>query len=183
MRLTLSPGGELLVGLEEGLPGRGAYLCPSWGCIEGALKGKTLQRAWRRKPSPPDAAALASTIEEKLSQKVLSLLGMARRAGRLQLGWRAAEGALKKGRACLLLAVGDPPARKVKAFRGLAQKRGVPFALFEREESLRAVLGRKGVRFLALSERGMAEAILTRLRQREALSGPQRSRQCQKVMI
>ncbi|MFQ6111481.1 MAG: L7Ae/L30e/S12e/Gadd45 family ribosomal protein, partial [Nitrospinota bacterium] len=147
----------------------------------GALKGKRLERAFRRKPSVPDAATLVRTLEGQLSQKVLSLLGMARRAGRLALGWRAAEDALKKERAALLLAVGDPPEGKLKALRGLAERGGVPFAFLGGEERLWEALGRNGVRFLALTDRGMAEAILLRLGQRERLSGTEKTPPCQRA--
>lgn len=52
-----------------------------------------------------------------LEQKALSLLGIARRAGRLSLGHDAAEEAIVKNRACLCLCCADASERLQREMR------------------------------------------------------------------
>ena len=47
VRVVRMPSGEIVVDPTGKMPGRGAYLCPSPGCLRRAVKEKRLSRALR----------------------------------------------------------------------------------------------------------------------------------------
>jgi len=47
VRVVRMPSGEIVVDPTGKIPGRGAYLCPSLGCLRRAVKEKRLSRALR----------------------------------------------------------------------------------------------------------------------------------------
>ena len=47
VRLVRTSGGDIEIDSTGKKEGRGAYLCPSWGCWEKALKGKQLEQTLR----------------------------------------------------------------------------------------------------------------------------------------
>ena len=47
VRLVRTPEGHVEIDSRGKKEGRGAYLCPTWGCWETALKGNQLEHALR----------------------------------------------------------------------------------------------------------------------------------------
>ena len=91
--------------------------------------------------------------------KLLSLLGLARRAGKVEPGFDAAVGAARSGKACLLLAAGDLSEKTVKNLRYEGDRAGIetlglPFGM---EELGHACGLRAGV--MAVTDKGFAKAL------------------------
>ena len=61
-----------------------------------------------------------------MENKLLSLLGLARRAGKVEPGFDAAVGAARSGKAALLLAAGDISEKTVKNLRYEGDRAGIP---------------------------------------------------------
>ena len=61
-----------------------------------------------------------------MENKLLSLLGLARRAGKVEPGFDAAVGAAQSGKAALLLAAGDISEKTVKNLRYEGDRAGIP---------------------------------------------------------
>lgn len=95
-----------------------------------------------------------------MESKVLSLLGLARRAGKLQGGYDAVVIAAKEGKAVLLLAARDISPKTFKNLRYEGQRAGVPVRRLKEEmaEVSRACGIKAGV--LALTDQGFAKAVL-----------------------
>lgn len=91
--------------------------------------------------------------------KLLSLLGLARRAGRLEAGFDACRAAAREGRAALLLAAEDISPKTYKNLQYEAERAGIPVA---RVPAGMVELGRAcGVRagILSVNDRGFARAV------------------------
>lgn len=58
IRVVRSPEGEISLDFRGKAPGRGAYLCKNSGCLEKAIKGKALERAF--------SAMIPEEVYEKL---------------------------------------------------------------------------------------------------------------------
>lgn len=58
IRVVRSPVGEISLDFRGKAPGRGAYLCKNSGCLEKAIKGKALERAF--------SAVIPEEVYEKL---------------------------------------------------------------------------------------------------------------------
>lgn len=93
--------------------------------------------------------------------KLLSMLGLARRAGKLESGFDAAVIAAREGKAALLLAARDISEKTFKNLRFEAEKAGIPAVRIpaDMEEISRACGRKAGVQ--ALTDRGFAKAVLS----------------------
>ena len=99
--------------------------------------------------------------------RVLNLLSMARRAGRVEPGFDASVAAAKTGKAALLLAAEDISEKAYKNLRFEAERAGIPAA---RLKTGIDALGRAcGVRagVLAVTDQGFARAVLAELEKTE----------------
>ena len=95
-----------------------------------------------------------------MGDKVLSLLGLARRAGKLEIGFEAAKGAARAGKSQLLIAAADISAKTYKNLCYEGDRAGIPAVrLSQGTEDISAACGiRAGV--LSVGDAGFARGIL-----------------------
>lgn len=87
LRFVLAPQGELLVDYRGRLPGRGAYTCLDRHCIAEALRRRQFARAFKRElPLTPDAAAVLEELARQIRERIVGLIGMARKSQQLLSG-------------------------------------------------------------------------------------------------
>lgn len=94
-----------------------------------------------------------------MADKLLSLLGLARRAGKIEPGFDAAVSAARGGKAYLLIAARDISEKTVKNLRYEGARAGIPTLRVEAgmEELGRACGVRAGV--LAVTDKGFSKAV------------------------
>ena len=97
LRFVVSPDGVLTPDLAEKLPGDGI-----WVINRHAVVAQLEEQADWQVPE-----GLADRVGVLLEQRVLSLLGLARKAGRIVLGFTKVDAALKNRRVAMLLAASD----------------------------------------------------------------------------
>ena len=101
-----------------------------------------------------------------MENKVLSLLGLARRAGKLELGFDAAASTARNQKARLLLAAGDISEKTFKNLRYEGERAGVPVLRLKtgmKETGQACGIKRAGV---AVTEQGFSEALRNAIEQR-----------------
>ena len=161
LRVALSPDGVITPDLAARLPGRGAWITADRALVEKAVAKRLFNRAFERPVEAP--GDLADRFEALLEARALSLLGLARRAGRLAMGYDGVKLALSKGEA---------PALRVEAVDGAADGRGkldrlsaaawpglATVSCFDAEAIGRA-LGRGGVVHALLTEGPEADGLI-----------------------
>lgn len=94
-----------------------------------------------------------------MKDKVISLLGLAERAGKLASGEFAAEKAVKTGKAYLVIVAGDASDNTKKKFNDMCQYYQVPFACYAEKEVLGHGIGKELRASLAVLDGGFAKAI------------------------
>ena len=148
---------EISLDLTGKKPGRGAYLCRNPECLRLARKARRLERAFSCKI--PDE--VWKERFHRVVTKLLSMLGLARRAGKLESGFDAAVIAAREGKAALLLAARDISEKTFQNLRYEAEKAGIPVVRIpaDIEETSRACGRKAGVH--ALTDRGFAKAVLS----------------------
>jgi len=52
VRVVKSPEGDISVDFKGKAPGRGAYVCPTGGCLKRAIKSKALERGFETSIPP-----------------------------------------------------------------------------------------------------------------------------------
>lgn len=161
LRVALSPGGVVTPDLAAKLPGRGAWVTADRDLIDKAVTKRLFNRAFEKPVEAP--VDLADQFEALLEARALSLLGLARRAGRLAMGYDAVKLALSKG---------GKPAIRLEASDGAADGRGKLDRLSAAAwpqlrtvscfsaEALGQALGRTGVVHALLSEGPEADGFL-----------------------
>lgn len=155
LRFVVAPDGQLVVDLQERLPGRGLWVRAERGTIEQALRGRQFARAAGREVRA--APELVGELERALVGRCIDLIGLARRANALWQGFDQVEVALREGRVALLVQASDAAADGVRKLAGVA--RGVRCVrALDRSEIGRA-LGRDAVVHAALAPGGLAEKL------------------------
>ena len=91
--------------------------------------------------------------------KFLSLLGLCKRAGKLSAGEVAAEQAVRKKTACLLILAEDASANTKKKFRNSAAYYHLPLAEIGKKEELGRAIGADTRAILAVTEAGFAKKL------------------------
>lgn len=95
--------------------------------------------------------------------KVLSLLGLSARAGKLASGEYSAETAVKSGKAALVLIAEDASANTKKLFRDKCSFYEVPIYEFGTKEVLGHAIGKELRASIAVLDEGLANAVISHL--------------------
>lgn len=161
LRVALGPDRQIVPDLAARLPGRGAWISASREAIETAVRKKAFFRAFDGPVEVPED--LAGLFESQLRNAILSALGLARRAGRLAIGYDAARLALKpSARPALRIEASDGAKdgrRKVDALAFHTAPDLPVLEVFD-AETLGSALGRSGVVHLVLAEGPEARRVL-----------------------
>ena len=157
IRAVKSPQGEVSLDFTGKKPGRGAYVCPNSECLKRARKSR-----WTR-PSPK-----ASTKKWKRRwqtvDKLLNLIGLAKKAGKLEVGEEPVGAAARSKHARLILIASDAAdnTRRRALHFGEAGE-CICLEIPPTKEDLGRALGRTSCALLALTDIGFAEAVAKKL--------------------
>lgn len=91
--------------------------------------------------------------------KVLGLLGIARKAGKTGTGSFCAERDVKAGKAFLVVAANDASERSKKEFRNMCAFYKVPLVFYGTKETLGAALGKEYCVACAITDEGLAKSV------------------------
>lgn len=161
LRFVVAPDGYVVPDVEAKLPGRGLWVRAERAAIAKAAAKNLFAKA-AKAPVKADPN-LAGTAEARLVDRILGLMGLARRAGELILGFDQVEKALRgQNPPPLIVEAAEAAAdgrRKLQA--AATAKAHVPFvigALSSAELSL--ALGRENVVHAALKPGRIAERLI-----------------------
>jgi len=173
LRFVAGPDQDVVPDLAGKLPGRGLWVSADRAAIELAVQKNLFAKAAKAPLRP--AAGLADDVVRLLRRRCLELIGLARGAGQAVAGYEKVDAWLERGQVTVLLEACDGAA---DGKRRLAAKAGAPHIskapaattaekpriavidLFTAAE-LASALGREHVVHAALSEGGLARALVT----------------------
>ncbi len=95
--------------------------------------------------------------------KILSLLGLAMKAGRLASGETATEKEAKSGRAGLVIVAEDASENTKKKFRNTCRLYEIPYYEYSTKEQLGSAIGKEQRSSLAVLDAGFAESLIKHL--------------------
>ncbi len=107
VRYVLNPGKQVLIDYRQRLPGRGVYTCFNSACVEMAVKRQGFKRAFKQDCCPVETDVLKKQLKLEVEQKILNLIGMARKAGEIISGTNSVLDCLKKPQSLSLVLVTD----------------------------------------------------------------------------
>jgi ribosomal protein L7Ae-like RNA K-turn-binding protein len=88
-----------------------------------------------------------------------TLLGLARKAGKLFSGQMAVETAIKKGTARLVIIAGDASDNTCERLASLANNNNLPFLVYGKKEEIGKAVGKNPRASVCISDRNFAQAI------------------------
>jgi hypothetical protein len=128
IRFVAGPDGLVVPDLARKLPGRGLWVAADRPSVETAAKKGLFARAAKAKVmAPPD---LANLVESLLKRRLLSGLGLARRAGDLTSGFEKVSAAITAGKAAWLIEARDGAADGRRKLWGKTRKQSPPTPVF-----------------------------------------------------
>lgn len=95
--------------------------------------------------------------------KVLSMLGLAQKAGKVVSGEFSVEKAVKDGKACLVCVAEDASDNTKKMFRNMCTYYAVPIYIYGEKEILGHCIGKQFRASLAVTDIGFANALQKQL--------------------
>ncbi len=103
--------------------------------------------------------------------RILGLLGMAQRAGRVASGGFAVEKLIQSGRAVLVIVAKDASENTRKMFRNKCEFYEVAYAEISTREKLGRAIGKEERVSIALEDEGFSGAILKLIRNERSIEG------------
>ena len=100
-----------------------------------------------------------------MNDKILGMIGLAVRAGKVAFGVFMTEKALDEGRACLVVASEDIGASNKRKIEGKCKNCGVGLIFYSDKASLSRAVGKKDVPVLSICDEGFAASILKKYSQ------------------
>ena len=102
--------------------------------------------------------------------KVLSLIGLATKAGQTASGEFMTEREVKTGRAALVIVAGDSSDNTKKKFRDMCEFYKVPIYFYGDKDTLGHAMGKEFRASLAILDEGFADGIQKELKNRENIA-------------
>lgn len=93
------------------------------------------------------------------NSKVLSLIGLATKAGKAVSGEFLTEKSIRSGKAHIVLAAADASENTKKKFRNMCSYHQVPIFFLENKETLGKAMGKEARALLAVQDENLAAAI------------------------
>lgn len=93
------------------------------------------------------------------NDKILSMLGIARKAGKLACGQAAVENAVKSGRASAVIVAADASHNTQKLFINMCEFYNVPYYIYSGKDEIGHAIGREFCASAAVLDGGLANAL------------------------
>ena len=172
VRYVLSPEQQVLVDYRHKLPGRGIYTCIHLACLQAAIKQGRFIRGLRADALRPEPEALWKMLARQIEERVLSLIGMARKSGQSSSGLRQikAEAARERLPALMVLALDLSTGTREK-LQQFAARNEIPCYIAFNKAVLGQVLGKAERGAVAIGAGPLATAIIEELERFKSISG------------
>ena len=160
MRILKTESGEFIVDAAGKKNGRGAYIWPLAGMFKSAVKSRGLERSFKQE-IPQD---VYDSLEKEMGEiekrdKILSLIGLATKAGRCISGETMTESETKSGKAKLVIVASDASENTKKKFQDMCKFYKVPICIYGDKDTLGHAMGKEFRASLAILDEGFADGI------------------------
>jgi predicted RNA-binding protein YlxR (DUF448 family) len=162
VRFVVGPDGDIVPDIAHKLPGRGYWVGAERALIRRAVEREAFSKAARTKVVHP--ADLAFRVEALIVARLGELLGLARRAGVLTLGFAKVEPLLKSqaGRIAALVEASNSGGADRGKLIGIARRNpGIRVVGCLTDEEIGVALGRENVIHACLSQGPLADRFLS----------------------
>ena len=168
IRFVADPGGAIVPDIGMKLPGRGAWIVSTREAVDSAVELGLIARSLGDGLKVP--VDLGAQVENRLARRCLDLVGLARRAGEIAIGFSKVRAWLRTGRTVVVLHARDGSQREYE--RLMSSRDGFMEITLFTEEELGLALGRESVVHAAMSSGGYADRLLREVSRLKGFRGP-----------
>jgi predicted RNA-binding protein YlxR (DUF448 family) len=158
IRLVLGEDGALGVDLAGRAFGRGAWVHPRPDCIRRAAQGG-FGKSFKKARVDGNSEAVLELVRAAANRRVEALIASARRSGNAAPGSDVAREAVEQGRAEILVVAADARASAQALFVSRVAAAG-KVVIWGDKEALGRATGRPDTAIVAISDRGLSDAIV-----------------------
>ncbi len=170
IRYVVAPDGAILVDYRQRLPGRGAYTCPSLECLQDAVKTNAFQRSYKGKCNSISFAELQRLLQIAIDQKIIGLIGMARKSGQITAGTNAVIEKMRKSNSLALIILAEDISASIGSkIEALIQKNKIYGVRLYTKQAIGQLLGKEERSAIAIPAGKLADSMLVELHQRRQL--------------
>lgn len=94
-----------------------------------------------------------------MEDKILSFIGLARKAGKVAIGEAMCEKSIRNGNACILIVADDASMNTKKKFINACTYRSIPYRFFSSKESVGKAIGKGTIAVICIIDSGFAGKI------------------------
>lgn len=164
VRYVVAPNGALVVDYRHRLPGRGAYCCVSLDCLKAAVERKQFQRSFRGQCTEVEYKTLAAELVDAVQQKIVNLLGMARKSAQVVSGSNAVLAALRRNNdVALVVMTSDISTAIAGKIQAASEQRKVDCSQLLNKDLLGQIMGKGERSVVAVTKGTLADALLVEL--------------------
>lgn len=161
IRFVLSHENEVLPDLDNRLPGRGAYTCLNEECLVKAVKQNQFKRSFKQDVKVMAPEALVRHTRELLFERIIGLIGLANKAGKVISGGSMVSDALKSRVKPGLVVVATDVSEVIGGkIISLADVHKVPHRTVVTKDEFGAILGKAPRSALAIKSGGFVAQLL-----------------------
>ncbi len=161
LRFVLSPDREVLPDPDARLPGRGAYTCYNRNCLAIAVRQRAFNRAFREEIPVVSFDDLDILVKKIILERVLGILGLANKAGKIIAGSSLVEESLKSSMKPGIVIIASDVSEAIGAkIRILAEHNNVPVLTQLYKNDLGAILGKAPRSAIAVKTGGFVPRII-----------------------
>lgn len=171
VRYVVGPDQSVFVDYRHRLPGRGAYTCIDRACIEKAVKGGGFARAFRQKLNTINPESILAAVTEAINQRILGLLGIARKAGAVISGTSLLQAELKRNTIGLLLIADDAAERSLAKLLDLVEQNETEWVRFGTREEIGKIIGRDSRICAGITDKQFAEVMALEINRLQKIAG------------
>lgn len=171
IRYVLGPANQLAVDYRNRLPGRGAYTCFTKECLGKALKNGGFSRAFRKEISQLSQGDLLNSVQAAIGQRILGLLGVARKAGAVISGTSQLQAAFGRQEIRYLMIAEDAAAGSVEKITRQAEQENVQWVRFSSQELLGQIAGRENRNCIGIKDKQFAELLAFEANRLQQIAG------------
>ena len=164
LRFVVTPNNIIVADVLEKLPGKGIWVSCDKVLLEKVMRDGLFARVTRKPISIPET--LLDNVEHMLSNRVISLLSLARKSGRAVAGYEKVKDWLSKDAATVLVQSQDGSERGKSK---LSTPRGGTFIGWLKTSELGLAFGRQTVIHCALTSGGITQRVVHEARRLKGL--------------
>ena len=155
LRFVVTPDNMIVADVLEKLPGKGIWLGCSKDLLEKTLRDGLLAHVTKKSITVPET--LLDDVEQMLTNRVISLISLARKSGRAVAGYEKVKDWLSKDLATVLVQSQDGSERGKSK---LSTPRGGTFIDWLKSSELGLAFGRQTVIHCALASGGITQRVV-----------------------